>query len=225
MPNLTTLVARVRFLIDEPTAQNFTDTDIIQAINFAQQDVAKEVTHIYEDYFEKQAALNPAGGGTIAGTEFYTLPSDFLKFKRIERTDTGEPITPIDQNEKAWNSQSLVTIIQQSAPLSYYVTGNAVGFNPIPATVIPITMTYVYRIPDLNFITAGVTDISDIPAEHHDMIAVRAAIDMFIKDQEDTTALENRWAFLMDQMHRTLRQRQIQAPKRVRRTDTTSILY
>lgn len=231
MPNLTTLVARVRFLIDEPTAQNFTDTDIIQAINFSQQDVAKEITHIYEDYFEKQAALNPVNGvigtgGTIPGTEFYTLPADFLKFKRIERADTGEPITPIDQNEKAWNSQNLTSVVQQNAPLSYYVTGNSVGFNPIPATVIPITLTYVYRLSDLNFIVAGVTDISDIPAEHHDMIAIRAAIDMFIKDQEDTTALDNRWNFLLDQLHRTLRQRQIQAPKRVRRVESgDGILY
>lgn len=225
MPNLTALVARVRFLIDEPSAQNFTDADIVSALNVAQQDVAKEITHIYEDYFEKQAALNPTGGGTISGVEFYTLPSDFLKFKRIERTDTGEPIMPIDQNEKMWNAQSLVNIVQQNAPLSYFVSGNSVAFNPIPATVIPITLTYVYRLNDMSFVTAGVTDISDVPAEHHDMMAQRAAIDCFVKDQEDTSALQERWNFLLDQMHRTLRGRQIQAPKRVRRVEGTSVLW
>lgn len=228
MATLATLDTRVRFLIDEPQAQNFTDGDIYTAINIAQQDVAKEITHIYEDYFEKQAALNPsgtAGSGTIPGTEFYTLPSDFLKFKRVERTDTGEPITPIDQNEKMWNSSNLVNIVQQNASLSYYVTGNSIGFNPIPATVIPVTMTYVYRLPDLDFSVPGVSDVSVIPAEHHDMIAVRAAIDCFVKDQEDTTALEKRWDFLLDQMHRTLRGRQIQAPKHVRRVQSSGILY
>lgn len=214
---LTQLISRVRFLIDEPTPQNFTDSDITLALNVAQQDVSKEIVHIYEDYFEKQADLNPAGGGTIAGTEFYTLPSDFLKFKRIERTDTGEPLTPIDQNEKQWNNFGLVTVVTSTMPLSYYVTGNSLGLNPVPQTVIPIRMTYNYRLPDMDTSNPGTSDVSQIPAEHHDMMAVRAAIDVFLKDQEDTGPLELRWDFLLDQMHRTLRQRQTQTPKHVRR--------
>lgn len=217
MATLANLISRVRFFIDEPSQQNFTDSDISIALNFAQQDVAKEIVHTYEDYFEKQADLNPAGGGTVAGTELYALPSDFLKFKRIERTDTGLVLPAIDLNEKYAAPLAPLTGSAVFGPLSFYVTGNSLGLTPVPQSVIPIRLFYVYRLTDMDLIT---NPISDIPAEHHDMMSVRASIDMFIKDESDTSALEQRWNFLLDQMHRTLRQRQVQQPKSVRRVST-----
>lgn len=220
MASVTDLISRVRFFIDEPTQQNFTDKDILYAINVAQQDVAKEIVHEYEDYFEKQADLNPSGGGTVPGVELYTLPNDFLKFKRIERTDTGEEILPVDLNEKVTNSTSLVNLVQPGSPLEYYITGNNLGLTPTPQSTTPLRLTYVYRLADLDTVT---NTTSDIPAEHHDMMAVRAAIDMFIKDESDTTALENRWLTLLNELQRTLRQRQVQRPKRVRRVVPTGL--
>ncbi len=215
MASLSDLISRVQFFIDETTFQNFTQAAITYAINVAQQDVAKEIVHEYEDFFEVQSLLNPSGGGTIPTIEFYTLPSDFLKFKRIERNDTNEPIPPIDQNEKVWNNYSLATVVTQNSPLSYYVMGTSVGFNPVPQTAIPVLMTYVQRLPDL----VNLADVSPIPSEHHDMIAVQAAIDMMIKDEADTTAMQNRYNQLLNSLQRTLRDRQIQEPKRVRRTE------
>lgn len=219
MATLAQLITRVRFFIDEPTAQNFTDSDITYALNQGQQDVAKEIVHVYEDYFEKQADLNPSGGGTIIGTELYTLPSDFLKFKRIERTDTGQILPAIDLNEKFAAPLAPLTGTAVFGPMSYYVTGNSLGLTPTPQAIIPIRLYYVYRLVDLDNSLPGTSDVSVIPAEHHDMIAVRAAIDMFIKDESDTSALQQRWNFLLDQLHRTLRQRQVQQPKTVRRVE------
>ena len=188
------------------------------ALNFAQQDVAKEIVHVLEDFFEKTTDINLAGGGTIPGTELYSLPTDFLKFKRVENTLTAELFPAIDLNEKYGNNgNSIVNLYATAGSFSYYIMGNSIGFTPTPQAVVPVRITYVYRLADL----ANPSDVSDIPSEHHDMMAVRAAIDMFIKDQEDTSALEGRWNFLLDQMHRTLRQRQVQDPKHVRRSETS----
>lgn len=228
MASLDQLVARVRFFIDEPVPANFSNSDIIYAINQAQQEVAKEIVHEYEDYFEKIADLNPnldgSGnpipftGGTVPGTDLYTLPSDFLKFKRIERSDTGELIPAYDLNEKA-AKVTVTSSYNGYTPIGYYVTGNSVGFTPVPTSIIPIRMYYVYRPVDLSDINLGTTDISVLPAEHHDIMAVRAAIDMFMKDESDTKALEDRYNQMLDALRRTLRQRQVQDPKRVRRVD------
>lgn len=223
MATLSQLIGRVRFFIDEPTPQNYTDADITYALNVAQQDVAKEIVHTYEDYFEKQSVLNPGGNppGTIPGVELYALPADFLKFKRIERGDTGETVPALDLNEKIINGTLLNILPIANLGLSFYVSGNNVGFTPTPTSVIPITMTYVYRLADM----VNSSDVSDIPAEHHDMMAVRAALDAFIKDEGITQPLENRWNFLLDQLHRTLRQRQVQEPKRVRQVEDGSFGY
>lgn len=218
---LTDLTARVRFFIDEPTEQNFKTSDIVIALNIAQQDVAKEIVHEYEDYFEVQAQLNPTGGGTIPGQSNYTLPLDFLKFKRVERTDTGETIHPRDQNEESRVTYTNMQLVASTTAPGYYVMGNTFVVTPIPQSVIPITMTYVQRLVDM----VNPTDVSAIPSEHHDMMAVRAAIDMFIKDESDTSALERRWNQLFDQLQRTLRERQLQEPKRVRRVVEHGLLY
>lgn len=213
MATLQDLIARVRFYVDEPTPQNYTDTQITTALNFAQQVVASEIVHEYEDYFEVQANLNPTGGGTTAGVEFYTLPSDFLKFKRIERTDTGQPVRPIDQNEKLYGPFG-IGVPNQGVPMYYYVTGNSVGFNPVPQSAIPILMTYIYRLPNM----VNLTDISAIPSEHHDLMAIRASIDMFVNGEEDASQLWQLWTDGLNRLTRTLRQRQVQEPKTVRRT-------
>jgi hypothetical protein len=214
MATLQDLISRVRFYIDEPTAQNYTDAQITLAINFAQQVVAEEIVHEYEDYFEVQAQLNPTGTppGTIAGTEFYNLPTDFLKFKRIERTDTFEPIRPIDQNEKLYGPYGIGGPTQ-GTPMYYYVTGNSVAFNPIPESAIPILMTYIQRLSDM----VTTADVSAIPAEHHDLMAIRASIDMFINGEQDTSQLMSIWEEGLNRLTRTMRQRQVQEPKMVRR--------
>jgi hypothetical protein len=217
---LLQLRSRVRFFIDEATQKNFTDGDINYAINRGQENVVKEIQHLYEDFFEKPVALNPNATppGTVPGVELYTLPTDFLKFKRIERTDTGETIPPIDLNEKSTFGNAIPALVNMAGAgsgLSYYVSGNNVGFTPVSTDYIPITMTYVYRPADL--VNDG--DVSEIPAEWHDMMAVSAARDCVIKDEGDTTPYDTLWNNYLGSLMRTLRQRQIQDPKRVRRVD------
>lgn len=221
---LQQLIARTRFFIDEPSQQNFLDSDIISALNRGQEEVTKEINHVYQDYFEKQADLrgDQATPGTVAGTELYALPSDFLYFKRIERTDTGELIPALnDVNEKTSYSTALMPLILSGGSLSYYVQDTAVGFTPTPATSIPIRLTYVYRLPDMVL----TTDTSAIPSEHHDLMAIYAAIECFIKDESDTSQFQNLWDQKLGRLVRTLRQRQIQEPKHVRRVDVGGILY
>lgn len=214
---------RVRFFIDEPTAKNWSDSDLNNAINRAQEKVAQEITHIYEDYFIKIADLNPGGNppGTIINQEFYTLPSDFLKFKRIERTDYGQAVPPIDINEKTINGTSVPPLVPLGGggiAIAYFVLGNSVGFAPIPQSQIPIRLYYNYRLADL----VNDTDVSDIPADWHDLMSYRAAIDAFVKDEADPSAMWQMWNEGIDRMHRTLRNRQTQEPRRVRRDETAT---
>ena len=217
---LSALRARTRFFIDEPTQKNWLDSDLNIAINIAQADVAKEISHIYEDYFIKTADLNASGTppGTIPGQELYSLPADFIKFKRVERSDLGEALSPIDINEKplyGTASAPLVSMAGVGNGICYYIIGNSVGFTPTPADYIPIRLYYNYRLVDL----VNDSDTSEIPQDYHDMLALRAAIDAFIKDESDTSALERRYNGLFSQLQRTLRNRQTQEPRRVRRTD------
>lgn len=214
---LSDMIALTRDYIDEPTAQNWTDPTIIRFTNMRQSQVVAEIQHTYQDFFEKTVTLN-SGNGTIAGVALYTLPADFIKFKRIERTDTGATIPPIDLNEKTSLGSPLVTF-SPGIITGYYELDNNVGFDPVPTAGIPISMTYVYRLADM----VATTDTSAIPAEFHHLLSIGAAIDCFIKDEADTSRLDGLWAEGLDRLHRVLRERQSQSPRTVRRVATSNM--
>jgi hypothetical protein len=212
MATLTQLIGRVRFFIDEPSSQNFTDADITYSLNRGQEEVVKEIVHENQDYFETFTDIN-----LVAGTEFYTPPALFMKEKRIERLDTNEVLSAIDINEKVVSTASISSLILSSQPTGWYFLGGQIGFSPVPVAPLAVRLFYV---PFLAELVNG-SDVSPIPQDYHDMMAISAAIDMFTKDQEDTSALQAKWDVLLNRLQRTLRDRQIQEPKHVRRVETS----
>lgn len=203
-----------RDYIDEPVAQNWTDATLVRFINLRQQQLASEITHTYQDFFQKVVQLNN-GVGTIAGVELYTLPNDFIKFKRIERGDTQETIEPLDLNEKVINYSPFAPSAFGTIA-GYYELDNNVGFTPTPQSAIPVNMTYTYRLPDMDLVTQTT---SAIPAEFHHLMSIGASIDAFIKDESDTSELRAEWNAGIARLNRTLRERQAQGPRHVRRVN------
>jgi hypothetical protein len=194
MATLTQLIGRVRFFIDEPSSQNFTDADITYSLNRGQEEVVKEIVHENQDYFETFTDINLVAG-----------------------TDTNEVLSAIDINEKVVSTASISSLILSSQPTGWYFLGGQIGFSPVPVAPLAVRLFYV---PFLAELVNG-SDVSPIPQDYHDMMAISAAIDMFTKDQEDTSALQAKWDVLLNRLQRTLRDRQIQEPKHVRRVETS----
>ena len=221
---LAQLRARTRFFIDEPTQQNFADADINIALNIAQQEIAREIIQVNEDFFVGA----PVALATNNLQDIYPLHVDFnaqcdvIKIKRVERSDTGEVLPSIDMNEKSIYGQNVPPLVNTAGAgsgLSWYLLGNNIGLTPIPTGAsIPLQYYYVPRLTDMSTDDA----ISLIPVEFHDLMAIRVGIDCQIKDEADTSQLENRWRERIDQLKRAARDRQIQDPKHVRRTSANS---
>jgi hypothetical protein len=222
---LAQLRARTRFFIDEPTQQNFADADINIALNIAQQEVAREIIQVNEDFFIGASVAIT----TTSGTELYPLhvnaidgQCDVIKLKRLERVDTGEVIPMVDQNEKSIYGQNVPPLVNTAGAgsgISAYLLGNSIGLTPTPyGAAVPLQYYYVPRLGDM----VNDTDSSPIPVEFHELMSIRAGIDCQIKDEADTGQLENRWRERMDQLKRAARDRQIEEPKHVRRTNPQS---
>lgn len=204
------LRARVRFFIDEPVQQNFTDSDINIALNIAQDQVVLEINQASEDYF---ISPNPTTISLIPGTETYPLAPDVLSIKRVEDGQTGLEILPLDVNEKVAPGTGLPGLVS-ATPGNWYLLGSSIGFTPPPSMTNTIRYWYVQQLPDMT----TDADVSQIPRPYHDMIAVKAALDSFIKDEADTNNLRSLYAEYIDRLKRTIKSRQKQAPKHVRRT-------
>ncbi len=215
-PTLLQLRSRVRRFIDEPSQANFSDSDINWAINTAQQEVATEISLVDEKYFVN---TTPTVITSVAGTRFYGLAADFWKMTRAEDATTGlrlEFVDFADQNNFFGDSVPPL-VAQNQIGYAISIVGNSLAINPTPS-VSGITAQYWY-VPILpNMATDA--DVSSIPPMFVDLLAIQAAIDMLIGDEDDTSALERRYQHRFNQLVRATRDRQQQNPHPLHRTLT-----
>lgn len=206
------LRSRVRFFIDEPQQQNFTDADINAALNVAQLQVQLEMNQANEDYFVSPV---PTPITLQSGTDTYPLAEDCLNIVRVEDANTGLPILPVDINEKMpTGTLNSFPTLAGAVSMNWYLVGDSIGFTPPPTGTSLVNYWYVPVVPDM----ASDTAVPQIPAPYRDMIAVRAAIDSFIKDEADITNLNALWMEYLSRLKRTIKSRNLMAPKHVRRT-------
>lgn len=213
-PTLLQIRTRVRRFIDEPQAATYSDSDINWAINTAQQEVATEISLVDEKYFVN---TTPTVISSVAGTRFYVMPSDFWKVTRIEDVTTGLRLEFTDfaaqNNFYADSVPPLVAPNQIGYGLS--IVGNSIAITPTPSvTGIQAQYWYVPVLPDMQ----ADGDTSQVPTMFIDLLALQAAIDMLISDEDDTSGLERKYARRFNQLVRASRDRQQQSPKHVTRT-------
>lgn len=165
------VIDNARALINEPlestrvfpdnTSSFWGDTTLLSYLNLIQQEVAAEVGQVFEDYFVTQAFL-----GIVNGTAEYTLPTTFVKMRRLEdvRGGASAEIYPITMNQRG----TVIGDAINSAIMpgnSYYIRGNQVVFTDTPTFTdsAAIRLQYVTALADLT----GSTSISELPREHH----------------------------------------------------------
>lgn len=146
---LSDVLSRVRSNIDEPTADQWSDTELTNWINDGCRDVARRSEDLLQ--FDTSLAI-------MAGQYIYTLPTVMTRINRAEFVPTGStqtyPVVPSTQAEmdQIWgvNQQS------QSSYPSYIVTlgfpggaGNALfrcQLYPVPAQAGTLNL-YYYGLP------------------------------------------------------------------------------
>lgn len=212
-PTLAQIRTRVRRFIDEPIQANFSDSDISWAINTAQQEVATEISLVDEKYFVN---TDPTVVTSVAGTRFYALATDFWKLTRIEDKSTGLRLEIVDfSDQNNFYADSVPPLVAQNQ-IGYGVSivGNDLAISPTPSTSgLQAQYWYVPILPDMT----QDSDASSIPPAFIDLLALQAAIDMLISDEDDTSALERKYNRRFNQLVRATRDRQQQNPRGVTR--------
>lgn len=204
---------RVRFFIDEAQQANYSDTNLNWAINDAQQDVATEISLVDEKYF---VDTTPTVITTVANQRFYTLASNFWKMIRFEDVSTGVRIDFRDFADSDVSSSLFMPplVSPNQSGFTAAIVGNSLEFRPTPSTSgILSQYWFVPVLPSMN----DDADVSPIPVQFIDLLAIQAAIDALISDEDDTAALERRYNRRFNQLVRGARDRQQQNPKKVSR--------
>ena len=179
--NFSQLQGLVSYWLDDLNFGYFTQTQVQLWLNNAQVEVQKMLIN------SGQCRYNYWVGTTlIVGQSDYVLPADFRKLQNLEIVLSGtppneavNPIVPITTNQK------YLIPMGQATPSVYRFRKNRLVIQPAPDTPLLMRLEYTYLISNM----VNATDIPDIPTEYHELIALLAAADGFIKDGRQNALL------------------------------------
>lgn len=199
------LKGRVSQWLDDLEYGYFTEAQVGGWINSAQQQVQMLLELAYENYYVKCSETT-----MVVGQADYVLPDDFRKLHRlaiVTSSSTNEvyPLRHITLNQQDFYPTD------NSESLSYYIRKNKLILVPPPDTAYPLRLTYSYRVTDMTLDT----DVPDVPEQYHEMIALLAAYDGFIKDDRVPSTLIAKIDDYKERLKRDADERTVDTPRQV----------
>lgn len=171
--NLTAMINRVRYLINEPTAKRWTNANLVDHLNEAAQDVIDMLIDYDED--AAGASLVTAYLDTTVDVATTALPSDFGRLKRLEWLDGDTTLLypavlhqvawQVEEAERPWPDYYYVS--NTGTPAGYMFQGNNIRWVPIPdsTTTNAAKLYYIKALPKLStgdpsFTGTGLDDLT-----------------------------------------------------------------
>lgn len=218
------VINTARNLLSEPldTSRTFpddatsywTDTEMLGFFNMVQQEVQQTIVSVFEDYFLTQTSINIVGSQTT-----YSLPTDFLKMRRVEDARYEEPleIRPVTIQDK--EELGLPYVFQGATkPYGYFIMGNVISFTDAPnyTQSSGVNVYYVKRLAD--FSTTQSTQTSEIPPEFHWTLIWGVVKYCLFKQQSPNEHAAKEYERGLSNIAKYAESRQIQRPRRVKST-------
>lgn len=193
--------------LDDPDQGYFTATILNQFLNNAQRKVQRILIDMKQNFYlkcvESQTVINQCN---------LALPDDFMMANRIIIVLNGvypneciAPLCPITLNQQDLLGPT------PAIPCAYYFKKNNLCFAPIPNNIYTIRLVYSYQVTDMT----SDTSVPDIPERYHELLAIYAAMDGFIKDDRDNTYLKGLAQDYIENMKAEAQQRQEQTSRMV----------
>lgn len=203
--NLQEIRNLVRVYLNEPIASFWSDATLNTLINVAVPKVHNRIKSTSRYHFTTRATFP-----TVAGTEYYSLPTNCKDVKMITRLDVDGRETPLgfipwpdptEMTPAGFMDPSLGG--SYDGPLSYWIVGSAVRLLPRPSAVVTMKIYYEARLTALS----ANGEIPSFDADYHDMAAKWAAIEAGIPNNNDLEELKRLYKerdedMIQDVLHR-----------------------
>lgn len=204
---LSALRNLVASYLDDPNFGYFTQAQIDVWLNNGQKEVQKRLIKAGQNYYHKTVSTYCA-----ANQQDYILPADCKKIHRIELVDGGvapnetkHTLAPITVNQQ--------DIVQQGpgVPMAYTLKRDRLVIFPMPLSTYKLNLLYSYAVADM----VDDTDEPDVPEQYHELIALIAAEDGFIKDGRASDLLVKRMADFTRQLDSDAQERNQDVPRTI----------
>lgn len=195
-------------LLDDLQGTYFTSAQVNVWLNNALYEVQKMLVTSGEYYYMKCVSTT-----LVLNQREYVLPEDFYKLHRLEILTTSA--SPPNESPSVMGpivpSQVDFVYSQTGLPLCYYIKSNRFVIYPAPDRTYTMRMLYSKRVLPMTLDT----DMPDIPAAYHEMLAVLATIDGLLKDGRDPSAMISKREYYEKMMKSDAQQRNVDESRRV----------
>lgn len=207
---LSELRQLVSYYVDDLQQTYFTPTQLNVFLNRAQTEAQKLLVGAGQDYYTRcvQTTL-------VVNQGEYALPLDFSKLNRLELVISG--VAPNENVSVVSNispNQIDLIVAQSGTPQVYWFQRNRLVIRPFPQVALTMRMVYTYEVADM----IGDNSVPDMLEKYHEMIAILAARDCFIKDDRDPSNLLEKLQMYKDMMKADAAQRNIDQSRMVIQT-------
>lgn len=201
--------------LDDPNAGYFTPSEVNTWLNNAQRELQKRLIDKGENFY-----IERMSGSTVLNVDTYTLPTDFKKCHKLEVVITG---TGVNEQRRTITPVTYVQLDQMArntgVPTVMCLKGNQFILRPIPDAVYTIYLHQSYQVADMS----SDSDVPDCPSDYMEYIAIRAALDGFMKDQREPSAFVlNKKQEFEAMLEKDAQKRDVSAPRFVVSTQDQS---
>lgn len=200
--------------LDDPNGGYFTPAQMNVWLNNAQRELQKRLIDKGQNYYVQRME-----GTMVAGVDTYTLPTDYKKTHKLEVLVDGTA----DTSSARYQLVTEVTLMELARippgpgiPCAVAYKRNAMILRPYPQQAYTMFLHQSYQVADMT----SDADIPDVPADYAEYIAIRAALDGFMKDQREPSqfVLDKKKEY-EDMLTIDSQKRDVSTPRMVRMVD------
>lgn len=202
--------------LNDPDAGYFTIPEVNLWLNNAQRETQKKLLQAGQNWY-----MTCAQTQTVINQDCYALPSDYLKMLKFEIVLGG---TSPNENTAILLPRTPMEIsgIQgPGTPQAYFLKKDCAVIKPIPSSVWTLRMNYAYIVTDMT----SDTEEPDVPTQYHELLALYATKDGKIKDESDSSLIDNKIKEYLDLMKQDAQDRTEDVPRMVRSTEDWNLDY
>lgn len=194
---LAQLTARARDLADQPASGGFIDdARLYEQINYALATLWAAMTDANEEYGLSRQSIS-----VLAGTEEYSLPTDYYKTRKcFPKDSSGNRMAPLRRFEL--NELGATILPPARDQLKYRVLGKKLMLAPKPEEAFTLEHWYVPESPQFNVASPSTAIDSVFPIGWDEYLVARGA--KYILAKEDSSALAAVSAMEQDALSRVM---------------------
>lgn len=203
------LKALVSYWLDDLNFGYFTEDQVNLWLNNGLERLQRRLIGSGQRYYTKCAVTD-----CVQGQREYVLPDDFRKIQRLELIISGYATTQEQRRPLTFvtlNQQDLLSTLL-GPPARYTIRKNRIQVYPAAdSNIYKLRMYYTYEV----FPMVVDSDVPDAPNQYHEMIALYACEDGFLKDGRMSGILVNKLKVYEDEIDQDAIERHQDSPREV----------